>query len=91
MDLLASATMPFPAFRIGERISDPLSLYMADIFTVPVNLAGVPAISIPCGFADGLPIGLQLIGRPFQESLLLRAAQAYQATTPHHLRTPEVA
>ncbi|HOT06644.1 MAG: Amidase [Methanosaeta sp. PtaB.Bin039] len=91
VDLLASATMPFPAFRIGERISDPLSLYMADIFTVPVNLAGVPAISIPCGFADGLPIGLQLIGRPFQESLLLRAAQAYQATTPHHLRTPEVA
>lgn len=89
VDLLASATMPFPAFRIGERIEDPLSLYMADIFTVPINLAGVPAISVPCGFAGHLPVGLQLIARPFEELQLLRAAQAYEAATPHHLKTPE--
>jgi len=91
VDLLVSPTMPFPAFRIGERIDDPLSLYMADIFTVPINLAGVPAISIPCGFSGHLPIGLQLIGRHFEEDLVLRAAETFEEATPHHLRVPEVA
>jgi aspartyl-tRNA(Asn)/glutamyl-tRNA(Gln) amidotransferase subunit A len=91
VDLLASPTMPIPAFKIGERINDPLSLYMADVFTVPINLAGVPAISLPCGFAGHLPIGLQLIGRHFEESLVLRAAHAYEQATPHHLKRPEVA
>jgi aspartyl-tRNA(Asn)/glutamyl-tRNA(Gln) amidotransferase subunit A len=91
VDLLASPTMPIPAFKIGERINDPLSLYMADVFTVPINLAGVPAISLPCGFAGHLPIGLQLIGRHFEESLVLRAARAYERATPHHLKRPEVA
>ncbi len=91
VDLLVSPTMPFPAFRIGERIDDPLSLYMADVFTVPINLAGVPAISVPCGFAGRLPIGLQLIGRHFEEDLLLRAARSFEEATPHHLRMPEVA
>jgi aspartyl-tRNA(Asn)/glutamyl-tRNA(Gln) amidotransferase subunit A len=89
VDLLASPTMPIPAFKIGERINDPLSLYMADVFTVPINLAGVPAISVPCGFADRLPIGLQLIAGHFREDLLLQAAKAYEAATPHHLKTPE--
>lgn len=86
---LITPTMPFPAFRIGERINDPLSLYMADIFTVPVNLAGVPAISLPCGFTDGLPIGLQIIGSHFEEELLFRVAHAYEAATSFHQRTPE--
>jgi aspartyl-tRNA(Asn)/glutamyl-tRNA(Gln) amidotransferase subunit A len=91
VDLLASPTMPVPAFKIGERINDPLSLYMADVFTVPINLAGVPAISLPCGFAGHLPIGLQLIGRHFEEGLVLRAAHAYESATPHHLKNPELA
>ena len=90
VDILASPTMPIPAFRIGERINDPLSLYMADVFTVPINLAGVPAISLPCGFAGRLPIGLQLIGKHFDEATVLRAAQAFEAATPFHERTPEL-
>ncbi len=91
VDVLASPTMPLPAFKIGERINDPLSLYLADVFTVPINLAGVPAISVPCGFAGNLPIGLQLIGRHFGEDVILRAAHAYETATPYHLRKPEVA
>jgi aspartyl-tRNA(Asn)/glutamyl-tRNA(Gln) amidotransferase subunit A len=81
--------MPFPAFRIGERIEDPLSLYMADVFTVPINLAGVPAISVPCGFADGLPIGLQIIGRHFDEASVLRTAKSYEDATPYHQAVPK--
>ena len=90
VDLLASPTMPIPAFKIGERINDPLSLYMADVFTVPINLAGVPAVSVPCGFAGRLPIGLQLMGPHFGEAAVLRAAHAYEAATPFHEREPEV-
>ena len=90
VDLLASPTMPIPAFKIGERINDPLSLYMADVFTVPINLAGVPAVSVPCGFAGRLPIGLQLMGPHFGEAAVLRAAHAFEAATPYHERTPEV-
>ena len=76
-------TSPTPAFRLGEKTDDPLQMYLADVFTVSANLAGLPAISVPCGFTrDGLPIGLQLIGRPFDEDRLLRVAHAYeQATT----------
>lgn len=88
-DVLVTPTMPFPAFKIGERIEDPLSLYMADVFTVPINLAGVPAISVPCGFADGLPIGLQIIGRHFDEIGVLRTAKAYEDSTPHHETVPK--
>jgi len=89
VDIIASPTMPMPAFKIGERINDPLSLYMADIFTVPINLAGLPAISIPCGFDGNLPIGLQLIGNHFAEDLILKAAQAFEESTSYHLRRPE--
>jgi len=88
VDILASPTMPIPAFKIGERMSDPLSLYMADVFTVPINLAGVPAISVPCGFAGNLPIGLQLIGRHFGEHVVLKVAHAFEEATPYHLRRP---
>jgi aspartyl-tRNA(Asn)/glutamyl-tRNA(Gln) amidotransferase subunit A len=90
VDLLASPTMPIPAFKIGERINDPLSLYMADVFTVPINLAGIPAISVPCGFAGHLPIGLQLMGPHFGEAAVLRAAHAFEASTSFHEAKPEV-
>ncbi len=90
VNLLASPTMPIPAFKIGERINDPLSLYMADVFTVPINLAGVPAISVPCGFAGHLPVGLQLMGPHFGEATVLRAAHAYEAATPFHEAKPVV-
>jgi len=88
-DVLVTPTMPFPAFKIGERIEDPLSLYMADVFTVPINLAGVPAISMPCGFAGGLPIGLQIIGRHFDEKTVFRAAKAFEDATPYHETVPK--
>jgi len=90
VDILASPTMPIPAFRIGERINDPLSLYMADVFTVPINLAGVPAISVPCGFAGHLPVGLQIIGPHFGEAAVLKAAQAFEEATAFHEAVPEV-
>jgi len=90
VDILASPTMPIPAFKIGERINDPLSLYMADVFTVPINLAGVPAISLPCGFDGRLPVGLQIIGPHFGEGAVLKAAQAFESATPFHEAKPEV-
>jgi aspartyl-tRNA(Asn)/glutamyl-tRNA(Gln) amidotransferase subunit A len=67
VDLLVSPVMPTPAFRLGERLEDPLQMYLSDIYTIPASLAGLPAISVPCGLSDkGLPIGLQLVGRPFE-------------------------
>lgn len=81
-DLLAMPTMPFVAFKLGERIKDPLSLYLADVNTVPINLAGVPSLSLPCGASNGLPIGLQLVAKHFEEDLLLRAAYWYEQHGP---------
>ena len=82
VDVVAMPTSPTPAFRIGERVADPLQMYLADVFTVSANLAGLPAISIPCGFTDDrLPIGLQLTGRMFDETTLLAAAHAYERQT----------
>lgn len=77
-DVLVAPTMPFTAFKIGEKINDPLSLYMADVNTVPINLAGVPSISINCGYSGKLPIGLQIIGRSFEEGTILKAAYAFE-------------
>jgi aspartyl-tRNA(Asn)/glutamyl-tRNA(Gln) amidotransferase subunit A len=77
-DLLISPTSPTVAFPIGSRTADPLAMYMSDICTIPVNLAGLPAISIPCGLADGLPVGFQLMGPAFSENLVLRAAHALE-------------
>jgi aspartyl-tRNA(Asn)/glutamyl-tRNA(Gln) amidotransferase subunit A len=91
VDFLVGPTMPLPAFKIGEKVNDPLTMYMADVFTVPINLAGVPAVSVPCGFAGKLPIGLQIMGRHFDEGTVLRAAQAFEEATPYHKKTPEVA
>jgi aspartyl-tRNA(Asn)/glutamyl-tRNA(Gln) amidotransferase subunit A len=87
-DVVATPTSPVPAFRFGEKSDDPLQMYLADIFTVPANLAGIPGLSIPCGFTEGLPAGLQLLGRPFDEETLLRLGAAYQAETDHHRRSP---
>jgi len=79
VDVIATPTTPTPAFRLGERVDDPLQMYLGDIFTVSANLTGLPAISVPCGFTDdGLPIGLQLTGRMFDEPTLLKAADAYE-------------
>ena len=90
-DVLVTPTAPETAFAIGERTEDPLKMYLSDVFTVSVNLAGVPAISVPCGFARRLPIGLQLIGRPGADATVLRIADAFQRRTGHHLRRPELA
>ena len=89
VDLVAMPTTPTPAFRLGEKTDDPIQMYLADVFTVSANLAGVPAISVPCGFSrEGLPIGFQLTGRMFDEATLLRAADAYQRDTSWHTRAP---
>ncbi|HTY91254.1 MAG TPA: Asp-tRNA(Asn)/Glu-tRNA(Gln) amidotransferase subunit GatA [Methanocella sp.] len=81
VDVLAAPTMPYPAFRIGEHQDDPLSMYMADVDTVPVNLAGVPSISVPCGFAGKLPIGVQFIGGFFDEPMIIRTAHTFELNT----------
>ena len=77
------------AFRLGERVENPLQMYLADVFTVGANLAGLPGISIPCGLtAARLPIGLQLVSRPWEEATMLRLADAYEAATPWHTEAP---
>ena len=88
-DLLITPTTPTAAFRIGEKTADPLQMYLSDIFTISVNLAGLPAISVPCGVtSDNLPIGLQCIGRHFDEETILRIAHAYEQSTDWHRRMP---
>ncbi|MBO7747872.1 Asp-tRNA(Asn)/Glu-tRNA(Gln) amidotransferase subunit GatA [Paenibacillus sp. MWE-103] len=89
-DLIVGPTAPTTAFPIGEQIGDPLTMYLNDICTIPVSLAGVPAISVPCGFADGLPVGLQIIGKAFDERTVLRAAHAYEQQTEHHNQRPRL-
>jgi aspartyl-tRNA(Asn)/glutamyl-tRNA(Gln) amidotransferase subunit A len=89
VDVIVTPTMPTPAFKLGEKIQDPLQMYLSDIFTISVNLAGVPAIVVPCGMSGGkLPIGLQIIGRPFEEDKIIRTAYAYEQATDWHLRKP---
>jgi aspartyl-tRNA(Asn)/glutamyl-tRNA(Gln) amidotransferase subunit A len=89
VDVIVAPTTPTPAFKIGEKTDDPLQMYLSDVFTVPVNLAGLPGISVPCGFSSaGLPIGLQLIGKPFDEETILRVAYAFEQQTDYHRRKP---
>ena len=89
VDVILAPTTPTTAFKIGEKASDPLQMYLADMLTVPASAAGVPAISVPCGFdSSGLPIGLQLIGPHFREDLLLRVAYTYEQSTGWHGRKP---
>lgn len=89
VDLVALPTSPSAAFRLGERVENPLQMYLADVFTVGANLAGLPGISVPCGStAEGLPIGLQLVARPWEEESMLRMADAFESATPWHARMP---
>jgi aspartyl-tRNA(Asn)/glutamyl-tRNA(Gln) amidotransferase subunit A len=89
-DVIAGPTSPNTAFRLGDKTDDPVSMYLNDIYTISVNLAGLPAMSIPAGFdASGLPVGLHLIGQYFDEARLLNVAHRYQQATNWHLRTPE--
>ncbi|SFM11216.1 Asp-tRNA(Asn)/Glu-tRNA(Gln) amidotransferase subunit GatA [Salibacterium qingdaonense] len=89
-DVIVGPTAPTTAFKIGEKVNDPLTMYANDILTIPVNLAGVPAISVPCGFSEGLPVGLQIISRPFEESTVYRAAHAYEQAAGHYKAKPEL-
>ncbi len=91
VDLIVTPVMPTPAFKLGEKVADPLQMYLSDIYTISVNLAGIPAISLPCGFSKaGLPIGLQIIGRAFEEETVLRAAHAYEQATMWRTKKPHI-
>jgi aspartyl-tRNA(Asn)/glutamyl-tRNA(Gln) amidotransferase subunit A len=91
VDVIAAPTAPTTAFRIGEKVEDPLQMYLSDVFTLSVNLAGICGLSIPCGFDEaGLPIGLQIMGPAFGEEVVLRAAYAYEQATDWHTRRPEL-
>jgi aspartyl-tRNA(Asn)/glutamyl-tRNA(Gln) amidotransferase subunit A len=95
VDALISPTSPVPAFKLGERAADPLQMYLADIFTIAANLAGICGISLPCGFTevDGhrLPIGLQLLGKALDEARILQIAHAYEQSTDWHKARPPIA
>ncbi len=89
-DALVTPTSPTVPFKIGEKVDDPLQMYLSDVCTLPINIAGLPAISIPAGFADGLPIGMQIIGKPFAEETILKIAYAFQQATDWHKRKPQI-
>lgn len=90
-DCIITPTSPTPAFKLGEKIQNPLAMYLSDIYTISINLAGLPAISIPCGFSSGgLPIGLQIIARNFDEEMLFRVAHCYEQNTPWHKMRPKI-
>ena len=92
-DVLVAPVSPTPAFKIGEKMDDPLQMYLSDVCTIPVNIAGLPGISVPCGFAtaeDGaqLPVGVQILAKPFDEATMFRAAYAYEQSTDWHKQHP---
>ena len=90
-DCIVTPTSPTPSFKIGERTEDPLKMYLSDIYTISVNLAGIPGISVPCGFTKkGLPVGLQILAKPFAEETLIRLAHAYEQTTEWHKMKPKL-
>ncbi len=91
VDVIITPTTPTPAFKVGEKIDDPLQMYLSDIFTISINLAGVPGISIPCGFTmNNLPVGLQIIGKHFDEGSVLKVAYAYEQATDWRKRKPNL-
>jgi aspartyl-tRNA(Asn)/glutamyl-tRNA(Gln) amidotransferase subunit A len=91
VDLIVTPVTPTPAFKLGEKTDDPLQMYLSDIYTISVNLAGLPALALPCGMSpNGLPIGMQIIGRPFEEEAIFRAAYAYEQATPWHNKRANV-
>mgnify|MGYP002261115637 FL=1 len=87
-DLIVTPTTPETAFGLGAKSGDPLSMYLSDVYTVSANLAGLPGLSMPCGLSDGMPVGLQLIGKPLDEATILRVGDAYERLTEHHLARP---
>ncbi|HWJ76784.1 MAG TPA: Asp-tRNA(Asn)/Glu-tRNA(Gln) amidotransferase subunit GatA [Niallia sp.] len=87
-DVIVGPTTPTPAFKLGENVDDPLTMYANDILTIPVNLAGVPGISVPCGFSNGLPLGLQIIGKHFDEASIYKVAYAFEQATDYHKQKP---
>ncbi|MEB6549817.1 Asp-tRNA(Asn)/Glu-tRNA(Gln) amidotransferase subunit GatA [Heyndrickxia sporothermodurans] len=89
-DVIIGPTTPTPAFKIGEKTSDPLTMYANDVLTIPVNLAGVPGISVPCGFTNGLPLGLQIIGKHFDEATIYKVAHAFEQATNFHKEKPQL-
>ena len=91
VDFIIGPVSATPAFKIGEKADDPLAMYLIDLYTVSANLAGVPGISIPCGFSGHLPVGLQLQAPPFEEERLLQAAHMFQQATDWHTRRPQLA
>ncbi|MDD5095115.1 MAG: amidase family protein, partial [Dehalococcoidia bacterium] len=80
---------PTVPFKIGEKMDDPIQMYLSDVCTLPINIAGIPGISIPAGFVDGLPVGLQILTKPFAEEMLLRVAYAYEQSTEWHKKRPQ--
>jgi aspartyl-tRNA(Asn)/glutamyl-tRNA(Gln) amidotransferase subunit A len=90
-DCIVTPTSPTAAFKIGEKMEDPLKMYLSDIYTISVNLAGIPGISIPCGFTKkGLPVGLQILAKPFGEEMIFRAAHTYEQNTEWHKIKPKL-
>ncbi len=89
VDVILSPTAPGTAWKLGEKFDDPIAMYLADVFTTPANIAGLPGISIPCGFANHLPVGLQIQAKPFDELTMYKAAAAYQAVTDWHTKVPQ--
>ena len=90
VEALVTPTSPVTAFEIGEKIGDPVQMYLIDICTLPVNIAGLPGLSVPCGFSEGMPVGMQLIGPHFSEETLLRTGHAYEVATKWSATRPEV-
>ena len=88
VDVIAGPTTPTPAFALGAKTDDPITMYLNDIYTIGANLGGFPGMSVPCGFVDGLPVGLHLVGHHFDEATLLRCAHAYQQATDWHTHCP---
>ena len=88
-DVIMTPTTPSPAFKIGERVKDPLEMYMSDYYTIPINIAGNPAISVPCGFIEDLPVGLQIIGKDLDEQQLLQLAAFYESETEWNSLVPQ--
>ena len=90
VDLIFSPTTPGTAFKAGDKVDDPLEMYLQDIFTIPANLAGLPAISFPTGFHNGLPLGMQLVSNKLQESKLLSSCYQFQKVTDYHKKWPSL-
>jgi len=89
-DVIVAPTSPTVAFKIGEKTADPLAMYLNDVLTIPVNMAGLPGLSMPCGLSDGLPVGLQIIGKAFDEQTILQVAYAYEQATDFHTARPPI-